>query len=59
MGGAIVVNRVVRLSTEEFNEEEVARIDPSWKRGLYGVHTLNRADQLTMLDCFGYVRKSP
>jgi hypothetical protein len=58
MGGAIVVNRVVRLSTEEFDEEEVSRIDPSWKRGLYGVHTLNRADQLTMLDCFGYVRKS-
>jgi hypothetical protein len=59
MGGAIAINRVVRLTTEEFHEEEIARIDPSWKRGLYGVHTVNRVDQLTMLDCFGYVRKFP
>jgi hypothetical protein len=59
MGGAIAVNRVNRLTAEEFEEEEIARIDPSWKRGLYGVHTLNRANELTMLDCFGYIRKFP
>jgi len=57
MGGAIVMNQVTRLNPEEFHEEVAARIEPKWAKGIYGTHTINTADRLTMLDCFGYVRK--
>jgi hypothetical protein len=57
MGGAIVINRVTTLTTEEFEEEAVARIEPTWRKGLLGTHTLNTAGALTMLDCFTHVRK--
>jgi hypothetical protein len=57
MGGAISINKVTTLTTTEFKEHEAARIDPTWRRGIYGTHTLNVAGDLTMLDCFGYIRK--
>ena len=57
MGGAISVNRILRLSEEEYEEVEVSRIEPTWRKGLLGVHTVNQAGRLTLLDCFGYVRK--
>jgi len=57
MGSAIVMNQVTRLSPKEFHEEIVSRIELKWAKGIYGTHTVNTADMLTMLDCFGYVRK--
>lgn len=57
MGGAISINRIVQLTKERFQEEEVHKIEPTWKEGLFGVHTLNRAGSLTVLDCFDYTRK--
>jgi hypothetical protein len=49
-GGAIVLNRVVRLTTTEFEEETVARVDPV--PGLYsrGLHTLSAVGDRTLVD---------
>jgi hypothetical protein len=57
MGGAISINRVVELTTEVFKEQKVAGITPAWKKGTLGVHTINRAGNLTVLDCFDYVTR--
>jgi hypothetical protein len=54
-GYAVVINRVLRLTSTEFVEEEVSRILPGWMRGLERNHTFNRAGRLTVLD--GYVRR--
>ena len=58
MGGAMCLNRVTSLTTEDFKEELVTRIEPNWIKGLHGVHTLNTAGRLTMMDCFRYIPKS-
>ena len=48
MGGAIVMNRITRLTPEDFKEEVVARIDPTWRKGMLGTHTINAAGELTV-----------
>ena len=58
MGGAMCLNRVISLTTEDFKEEVVTRIEPKWMKGLLGAHTFNTAGRLTMLDCFRYIPKS-
>lgn len=50
-GYAISLNRVVRLSTEEYEEEEVSKILPEWDRRIIGTHTLNSVGDLTVVDC--------
>jgi hypothetical protein len=55
-GYALNVNRVDRLDEEGYAETPVARIVPEWDRGLTSVHTLNRVDDLTVVDC---VRRRP
>ena len=57
MGSAIVVNRVTRLTPEEFHEETVGRIEPTWTKRICGTHTINTVDGLTMLDCLGHIQK--
>ncbi|MGO9567410.1 MAG: hypothetical protein ACLP5H_07720 [Desulfomonilaceae bacterium] len=57
MGGAIVMNRITRLTPDDFREEGVARIDPTWRKGMIGTHTINAVGALTVLDCFTYGRK--
>jgi hypothetical protein len=49
-GGAIVLNRIDALSVTEYREQPVRRIDPTWRPGLLGTHTLNHGDRFTVLD---------
>lgn len=49
-GGAIVFNRIDRLSETEYREEVVDRIDPGWAPGLVGTHTINSHQELTVVD---------
>jgi hypothetical protein len=49
-GYALSVRRIEVLNQNEFQESEVARLDPTWEPGLCGVHTLNASDQLTLID---------
>ena len=49
-GAGLCLNRVTRLSPQEYAEVEVQRILPDAGKGLIGLHTINRAGALTMVD---------
>jgi hypothetical protein len=49
-GYAISIQRIDRLSSDEYREREVERVDPARWPGVLGVHTLNRIDGLTVID---------
>jgi hypothetical protein len=49
-GSATVLNRIEKLTPDEFRETEVARIEPRWRSGLSGTHTFNSCPGLTMVD---------
>ncbi|HEY6822630.1 MAG TPA: hypothetical protein VI321_11485 [Burkholderiales bacterium] len=51
-GSGLSINRVMRLTTQDYAERQVERILPAEKAGLLGVHTLNRAGDLTIVDAF-------
>lgn len=49
-GYALNVNRIVKLSETEYEEEKVSGIRPNWRPGIAGVHTLSHAHHLTVID---------
>jgi hypothetical protein len=49
-GGAIVLNRVVRLTPTEFEEETVAKVDPVPGPYSCGLHTLSAIGDSTLVD---------
>jgi hypothetical protein len=49
-GSAMVMNEILELTPTTFREIEVARIDPQWRPGLTGTHTINSAGGLTAID---------
>jgi hypothetical protein len=52
-GSGIALNRVTRLDDDAFEEEEERRIVPAPASGLLGLHTINRAADLSVIDAFG------
>jgi hypothetical protein len=50
-GYAMTINRVLRLTPDEYREEAVSKILPRWRKGLISTHTLNTCDDLTVIDC--------
>ncbi len=55
-GSGVALNRVVRLNDAEYVEEAERLIVPRAGEGLLGMHTLNRAGELSVTDAF--VRRS-
>lgn len=49
-GSAIVIHRIDELTPTTFRETLVSRLDPSWRPGLVGTHTINAAGRLTFID---------
>lgn len=49
-GSAMAINRIDTLTPERFQETAVTRIEPQWRSGLSGAHTLNSCPGLTMID---------
>ena len=49
-GSAMVINKVERLTTTEFIERPVSRIEAKWAPRLLGTHTLNSAPGMTVAD---------
>jgi hypothetical protein len=45
-----VINKVVRLDASEFREEAVARVEARWAPNLHGVHTVNTAAGISIID---------
>jgi hypothetical protein len=51
-GSGLSINRVLRLTLQDYAERQIERILPSREDGLLGVHTINRAGNLTVIDAF-------
>ncbi|HXI35541.1 MAG TPA: hypothetical protein VNH80_01390 [Burkholderiales bacterium] len=51
-GSGLSINRVMRLTPQEYSERQVQRILPQPGSGLLGMHTVNRAGDLTVVDAF-------
>ena len=49
-GYAIHINRIVKLSETEYEEERVRSIEPTWDPSITKTHTLNCEDRLTVID---------
>lgn len=49
-GSAMTIQRIVTLTEDRFEEEPVARIEPTWAPGLLGTHTINHLDGMTLID---------
>jgi hypothetical protein len=49
-GAGLAMNRVLRLTPEHYAERPVERIVPPPQSGLLGLHTVNRAGALTVVD---------
>ena len=49
-GYATVINRIDRLTPDEYAETTVARIEPDWDPRIVATHTFNRAGNLTIVD---------
>lgn len=58
-GSAIVIHRIEEISPTRFSEVVVDRIEPNWEPGLTGVHTINAAAGLSMLDARRPVSRLP
>lgn len=51
-GAGLSLNRVLRLTPHEYAERQVERVLPSADAGLLGIHTVNRAGDITVVDAF-------
>jgi hypothetical protein len=56
-GYAMTINRILRLTQDEFVEQEVSKILPQWRKDLRGTHTLNICEDLTVIDCLARRRR--
>ena len=54
-GSGVLINRVLHLSPQAYLEQEDERILPMQPEGLLGIHTLNRAGELSVVD--GFMRR--
>ena len=50
-GYAVSINRIVQLNPDSYGEVEVDKLVPNGKPDVAGVHTLNMADDMTVIDC--------
>jgi hypothetical protein len=50
-GYATTINRIDKLSQTEYSETEVGKILPNWDKDVIGIHTLNRFNEITVIDC--------
>jgi len=51
-GAGLALQRVTKLTPHDYVERQVERILPPPHTGLYGLHTMNRAGDLTVVDAF-------
>jgi hypothetical protein len=51
-GAGLAIQRVTKLTPQDYVERQVERILPPPQSGLFGLHTMNRAGDLTVVDAF-------
>ena len=50
-GYAVSINHILQLNPDTYQEAEVDKILPDWGPNVVGVHTLNHAGSMTVIDC--------
>jgi hypothetical protein len=58
-GSGIVVNEVLRMDEDAYDERRVASLQPVWDKRLAGAHTLNRAGDVVVMDACRWVPRDP
>jgi hypothetical protein len=56
-GAGLAIHRVLKLTPEDYAERLVERMLPPPGSGLYGLHTMNRAGDLLVVDAFARRRR--
>jgi hypothetical protein len=56
-GAAVVFNRIERLTTDEYRETPIARVEPTWAARLAGTHTYNAAGSIEVVDGLHFARR--
>ena len=56
-GAGLAIHRVLKLTPQHYAERQVERLLPSRASGLFGLHTMNRAGDLTVVDAFARRRR--
>ena len=54
-GHSISLNRVLRLSPSDYEEQTVETISPVWQKGLLGTHTINSNIAFEVVDGLRFV----
>jgi len=56
-GAGLAIQRVLKLTPQDYAERQVERLIPQAASGLFGLHTMNRAGDLTVVDAFARRRR--
>jgi len=56
-GSAVVINRILQLNPETYEEIEMGKVGSDWGPQVEGVHTFNTAGNITVIDCLLRRRK--
>jgi hypothetical protein len=49
-GAGLSIQRITRIDADAYEEVPVAALTPSWRPGISGIHTINAAGGLTVID---------
>lgn len=53
-GHSVVLNKIISLSKDLYQEETISRITPTWDPRIQGVHTFNHTGRLSIVDFVVY-----
>ena len=56
-GAGLASQRVLKLTPQHYAERQVERLLADQSAGLFGLHTMNRAGDLTVVDAFARRRR--
>jgi hypothetical protein len=56
-GAGLAIHRILKLTPEDYAERLVERMLPPPESGLFGLHTMNRAGDLLVVDAFARRRR--
>ena len=49
-GYGLKINQIVKLNENEYKESEIISLEPNWDKNIVGVHTINKENELTVID---------
>lgn len=56
-GNSFNINRIIKLSETDYEEESVVKVKPDWNKNLKGTHTFNFNEDFTIIDAYSIRRR--